>query len=183
MSVEDWLSAVKDCDITEVKLLINAGADVNKGNSYGNSALMWASINGHLECVELLIQNGAKVNAVSDACNSPLIFASWYGHCKCVKVLIKNGADVNVKDFSGRSAFVCSKVKFQTDCIKVLENWWKYLPDWSILNHKYYPESFREIIIPTIYVLNCSGFCKYLRLLIIKKFGDLFKFNGPCLFK
>ncbi|ODV84142.1 hypothetical protein CANARDRAFT_29310 [[Candida] arabinofermentans NRRL YB-2248] len=40
-------------DETEVKLLIN------KQNESGNTALHWASLNGHVSCVKVLVENGA----------------------------------------------------------------------------------------------------------------------------
>ena len=43
-----------------VELLIEAGVDVNAQDEFGNTALMWASHNGHTEVAELLRDAGAE---------------------------------------------------------------------------------------------------------------------------
>ena len=47
---------------SSVRLLIQAGADVNTRRRDGYTALMCAAENGHDDCVELLIRAGADVN-------------------------------------------------------------------------------------------------------------------------
>ena len=44
-----------------MKILLDAGADVNILNYNNQSALMRAALNNNLECVKLLLQEGAKV--------------------------------------------------------------------------------------------------------------------------
>lgn len=50
-------------DLKIVKLLIDAGANINEKN-YGTSLLYWASQSGNLEVVKLLLFKGADVNVV-----------------------------------------------------------------------------------------------------------------------
>ena len=45
-----------------VELLLGRGADVNKADDKGETALFWASYNGHVKVVELLLGRGADVN-------------------------------------------------------------------------------------------------------------------------
>ena len=47
---------------SSVRLLIEAGADVNTRRRDGYTALMCAAENGHDDCVEVLIRAGADVN-------------------------------------------------------------------------------------------------------------------------
>ena len=52
-------------DLKIVKLLIDAGANINEKN-YGTSLLYWASQSGNLEVVKLLLFKGADVNVVDN---------------------------------------------------------------------------------------------------------------------
>ena len=79
-----------------VKLLIEAGADVNKKDKKNRyTVLMVASSAGHTEVAKLLIEAGANVNAQDKGGNTALLDASWRGETEIVKLLIEGGADVN----------------------------------------------------------------------------------------
>ncbi len=77
-----------------VKLLIEAGADLNQGCD-GATPLYIASQNGHAEALEILIQAGADLNQGPDDGATPLFIASQNGHAKAVEILVKAGADFN----------------------------------------------------------------------------------------
>ena len=54
-----------------VKLLCDAGADVNARNEEGETALIWAAMGGKIEIVKILIDAGADVNAKdNDGCTA-----------------------------------------------------------------------------------------------------------------
>jgi ankyrin repeat protein len=84
--------------IDVVKLLIEAGADVNKKDKKNRyTVLMVASSAGQTEVAKLLIEAGANVNAQDNGGNTALLDASWRGETEIVKLLIEEGADVNAK--------------------------------------------------------------------------------------
>ena len=58
-----------------VKILIEAGADVNSKNAFDATALMWAV--NDLDKVRLLLTKGADVNARSKMGRSPLLMAAF----------------------------------------------------------------------------------------------------------
>ena len=67
-----------------VKMLLDAGADVNaQGGEYGN-ALQTASSRGHEAVVKLLLENGADVNAQGGEYGNALQAASQGGHEQAV---------------------------------------------------------------------------------------------------
>ena len=82
-----------------VYMPIQAGADVNKGNS-----LLLACEKGHLQCVVLLIEAGANVNAVEDCYNTAMLKAVEGDHIETVKVLLRAGAHINKKNIFGYNA-------------------------------------------------------------------------------
>ena len=72
-----------------LKLLLKAGADVNKSEQDG-TALKYAICNGSYECACVLIKAGADVNN-----GNLLYYAAIYNRFRCEELLIKSGADVN----------------------------------------------------------------------------------------
>ena len=85
-------------DIDAVRVLLDIGADVNRVDENGVSALQAASANGHREIVRLLLDAGADINHVNRDGISALQIASVYGHREIVRLLLDNGADVNHMD-------------------------------------------------------------------------------------
>ena len=61
------------------ELLTSSGADVNIRDSYGNTALHWASMYGHLEIVQLLLCQGADMSIRANSGRTALDIASSYG--------------------------------------------------------------------------------------------------------
>ncbi len=98
-----------------VKLLIEAGADLNQGCD-GATPLYMASQNGRAEAVEILIQAGADLNQGCDGA-TPLYIASQNGHAKAVEILLKAGADLNQGYHGATPLYIAS----QNGHSKVLE--------------------------------------------------------------
>jgi ankyrin repeat protein len=78
--------------INIVKLLIEAGADVNAKDLQGDSALMWASYNSQLDIIKLLIEAGTDVNAKDIYGNTTLECAYRNGYKEIVDLLKIYGA-------------------------------------------------------------------------------------------
>lgn len=81
-------------DPSLVKLLIDAGADVNAKNEFEETPLFGIGV-VH-ESLELLIKAGADVN-VKDS-TAPLIHAVWRKNEDIVQTIINAGANLNVQD-------------------------------------------------------------------------------------
>ncbi len=89
--------------IDAIKMLIEAGADVNAKNNFGATALLWCARDG--EKARLLIEHGADVNARSKQGRTPLMLASMReGGSDIVALLLSKGADVNAADTRGETA-------------------------------------------------------------------------------
>ena len=93
------------------RLLLDAGADVNRVDSWGKTALEMAAMNGKVDCVTMLIESGADVsmtgNAILIKAAGPL---GGVDHAKLlsvpavIKVLLKAGAHVNKTNSDHRNA-------------------------------------------------------------------------------
>ena len=104
--------SAKNGDLLMVKECLANSEYVNAKNKYGETALIYASQNGHLEIVQCLIENGVNVNANKRTSNcrwTALIYVSNQGFFEIVKILVKNGADVNIRDENLRTALFWAK--------------------------------------------------------------------------
>ena len=106
--------------VTNVQLLLDAGASVDAENSEGESALALAAGNGQLEVLDLLLKHVASTRQqVSD--NQDLLeYAVRGNHEACVLKLLQNGADVNAVSSSGESALLTAVEGSQIEICELL---------------------------------------------------------------
>ena len=110
---------VQSGNISSVKLLIQAGADVNRPDNEEQTPLRCAiNIKRH-ECMKLLIEAGADVNKVDDG-TTALMYAAQSGYNDGVKLLIQTGADVNISVSGGNTALNCATEVDDHGCMKLL---------------------------------------------------------------
>lgn len=108
-----------------VRMLIEAGADVNTCEDDGSAALILAldASNWPIaeETAKILIEVGSSINIKDNWGNTPLILAAANGYKEIVKILIKAGADVNARDNDGRSALTEANDRVNLEMIKILK--------------------------------------------------------------
>jgi len=69
------------------QLLLDAKAYLEERDNCGITALMWAAINGHSDCVDLLVSAKADLDA-QDVDETALIWATALGETECVRLLV-----------------------------------------------------------------------------------------------
>jgi ankyrin repeat protein len=74
--------------------LLDQGDRLDGMDLQGQTALMWAVINGETKIAAHLIESGADVNATDWWGRSALTYALTYDHKKIVSLLIENGAEL-----------------------------------------------------------------------------------------
>lgn len=86
-----------------------AEVDIDATDGLGKSALMWAAMYGHRDCLDYLIAKGANVNARTKSMWTALHWAVTNEHTDCAESLIKAGADTSLKDKRGETALDFAK--------------------------------------------------------------------------
>jgi ankyrin repeat protein len=105
-----------------VRMAIFAGADVNKRNARGDTALMLAAEdNKNPGVVEALLEGGADVNADNGGWTALVSAATFNPNPEVVSLLLEHGADVNAETEDGWSPLLMAvKHKGGFDVIKTL---------------------------------------------------------------
>ncbi len=127
------IEALNNDDDDVLKALLAHGADINAKSSLQSgrqTALHFASHDGHLSTVELLIGRGADVNALTPQKQTPLYLVSMdpepnnskmkAEQCKIAELLIQKGADVNAKDNVGQTPLHLAADGARLDIAKIL---------------------------------------------------------------
>ena len=105
-----------------VEKLIEAGADVDKQDKLGDTALIYSAGYNQGKCIDILLQKGADVNKQNHDGVTALMTAAKEGFFNCLEVLISAGADVNIQDkwFSTPLVHVAHTLPGQTRCALLL---------------------------------------------------------------
>lgn len=81
---------------TVLRTLLEYGADIDRPNLQGETALYRASWSGHTKCVAELLREGAKVSALTKDGQSALYKAAGQGHDAAVDLLLQYGAQPDI---------------------------------------------------------------------------------------
>jgi uncharacterized protein YoxC len=112
-----------------VKILIEAGANIDAKNWEGRTALHRASYRGHTSVAKLLIEKGANINEKNNRGDTSLHIASFKGRTQIVKMLIENGANIREKNRSGETPrdVASGRLKYLLSLLSDEKeiNWWR----------------------------------------------------------
>ena len=87
-----------------VNLLLDNGAQIDRVDSDGRTALIHAATSGRAQMAELLMQRGAARDAQDKDGNTALMFAAFEGHEQVVAVLLTAGATLSLTNIEGKRA-------------------------------------------------------------------------------
>ena len=112
--------AIRREDVDMVRLLTEAGADVNAVDSFGETVLHEAIRRENVEVARLLIEAGADLNAVDSFGETVLHQATLNEDVGMVRLLIEAGADVNAGDYSGETVLYEAIQNEDVDMVRLL---------------------------------------------------------------
>jgi ankyrin repeat protein len=112
--------AAQDGDIAAVQALIRQGADVNRPQADGATALHWAVHRDNTQLADILIAAGADVKAVNRNGITSLHMASLYGNPPMIERLVKAGADARQVGPGGETMLMLAARNGNTRAIRVL---------------------------------------------------------------
>jgi ankyrin repeat protein len=110
-SNDSWSLAIVQRDLSTIERLVTAGADVNRTNGDGMTALMVACAEGDESLRRLLIKHGARVNAANDRGGTPLMYSATVGDLDAVEFLLARGALVNAHATNGWTALTLAAAR------------------------------------------------------------------------
>ena len=124
------IAAAKRGDADEVRTLLTNGADpdiktviyANNKDDDGQTALTYASAEGHIEVAELLLAYGADIHTKTEFDNTPIIYASEEGRAEIVRRLLDRAAEdkgIDIKNFTN-DALVRASEKGQLEVVRLL---------------------------------------------------------------
>ncbi len=107
-------------DHAVVHLLLEAGADVNTQNNYGDTPLMEAVRYADVDTVEKIILKGVDINAHNKKGYTALMEAAVYNRFNIVNLLMRHGADINAQNKAGNTALTEAAQRGQSQMAKLL---------------------------------------------------------------
>lgn len=109
--------AAREGDTATVKALLAFRPRLYQRNPAGDTALMLAALNGHLDTVRALVDAGAPVE---DEGWNPLLYAAFNGHNEIVQELLARGAKVDAQAPNGATALMLAARNGHTKVVATL---------------------------------------------------------------
>lgn len=98
------MQAALMAETTFVKVLLEAGANVDLLNNDMNNALWFACVSESAEIIALLIEHGININNSNVNGATSLLYAASAGKYPVVKLLVEAGADLTLQTLDGFTA-------------------------------------------------------------------------------
>ena len=114
------LQAVAENRPDVLKNLIEEGEPIDKKDHDGRTALHFAALNGHTECVRLLTNEVSIHDQDADG-KTALHYAAFNGHTECVR-LLTNEVLIHDQGADGLTALHVAAYIGYTECVRVLLN-------------------------------------------------------------
>lgn len=113
------MQAILRGDKSACSVLIQCNCNVNHQNSFGFTALMYASRDGFYDIVALLLEAGADPTLCGKSGYAPIICAAQNGFTSVVELLARS-CSVNMSDDEGQTPLMCACCNGHVDTVCAL---------------------------------------------------------------
>lgn len=103
------LTAVNDNNLSQVKVLLEQGADIDYQNRYGRTSLHLSLLNADIRCLQYLLVQQPNVNQQDFFGLTPMHIAVCHNKSEAIKFLLDKNPDTSIKDNLGRTVFDITK--------------------------------------------------------------------------
>jgi ankyrin repeat protein len=110
----DQFDAARVGDLQQLRAALTLENVNDAVGADGWTALLYASLNGHVECAKLCIEMGANVNARCHSRSTALHFTSSFGNRDVARALLSKGAIVDATMNDGQTPLFCA---FLHNCV------------------------------------------------------------------
>ncbi len=115
-----WLACRANQPATAA-LLLQADADPNICDDYGNYPIHEAAAIGSATLLDSLLTHGAQVDAQTMGGETALMLAASVGSIPCVKLLVQHKANVKIPNWGGQTAILAAALNGHPDIVQLLK--------------------------------------------------------------
>ncbi|OBT70831.1 hypothetical protein VF21_10112 [Pseudogymnoascus sp. 05NY08] len=112
--------AAGDGNVSQVRWLLDAGAQPDSRDDQNRSAVHIAALLGHAESINLLLDAGADVDSKDNLGRTPLMLVAENGHVDAARVLLDHNADLELKSNSGATPYSLARLHKHKVIIQLL---------------------------------------------------------------
>lgn len=114
------VAAAQHGQVAALQILLERGAEVDKVDSSGLTAMSYAAGWGHRSIIKILKERGSKIDQQCNVKRTPLSYAAGYGHKNAVETLLELGAMKEIKDQQSKTALWYASHQGDKDIVKIL---------------------------------------------------------------
>jgi hypothetical protein len=120
--LSEFLAAARDNNVSRMKELLAAGADLESKTSQNDNrtALHEAASLEHTEVAQFLISAGAKKDAKTKSKSTPLHEAAWAGSTEVARMLIRAGAQKEARNLDDSTPLQLAAIRGHRDVAQIL---------------------------------------------------------------
>ncbi|CAE7230422.1 Ank3 [Symbiodinium natans] len=111
---------VRDGHVEVLRSLLQARADKDSKNAFGDTALICASRQGHVEIARSLLEAGTNMDLQNFDGETALLCASGKGHIEVVRLLLAEGASKDLTNGEGTTALTRAAGKGHFGVVRLL---------------------------------------------------------------